>query len=233
VQVVWELVSNGYFSQGVVVAGIVSAIAQDSMMSARIAAKLITNARNVSNTGIRMCNFMGRLYNMEGDHVETLDKAVCHLSHFSCVELEAAFHTQGGVLPFLCMGLTKRTLNKMTFVPHSEYKSFATDSLSLLLPLLDKRRERVGLPTVLRPNAFLEVLKTVPEVKWWHPTNGTLTLSIPDVKKGHVSLRGILDSLHERDVMVRRVCRSKKVTYEFDSWLLWELMLDHTSFLTP
>lgn len=257
VRVVWELASKGYFSAGVVAASLVSSTAYQSIKSARFAGAHITMTMRVGNTGWRLWEFMRRLYNMEGDHVDALDKAVCHLSHFSCLELEAAFHTQGGVLPFLCEGLTKRTISKMcipwcdlnkllhayeikaddsktfaTYVAKTGYTTFASESLSLLLPLIYQRRTRLGIPHFMRSNAFLDFLNTAPAAKGWHPTRGGLKLSVLDVKAGHPSLRGVLDSLHEQGVMVSRTAKNKKVAYELDTWLLWELMSDHSALWT-
>jgi len=231
---VWEMASRGYFMAGVVAADPVVQVTWDSIVMSRLAAKTISNERDVNKLGFRLCAFISSLYDMEGDHVRDLDNACCNLSRFSCQELEAVFDTTGDATAFICQWLTSRTRHYMTFKPNDGYKSFVTDAIGMLLPILYQRRNRVGIPTMMRSNGLLDILRTVPRVHTWRPTDGTLTLSIDDIRHAHSSTRAILDDLHENSVLVKRVgtaISKRRITYSFDTYSLWRLISDHAAFV--
>ena len=235
IRAVWELASRGMFTGGVIAADVVNPVALDSILMARMAATSITNERDVNKLGFKMYDFVQRLYNRAGDHEEKIAKASCSLSNFSCRELEAAFDTKNEGLGFLCKTLTARTRELMTYSPNKEYASFATDTLAILLPLIYHRRSRVGIPSCLRSNSFLDLLRTIPRVTQWHPTTGTLQLTIEDIRHGHQSCRAVFDELHEKGVMITRTgCRTsrRKVIYTFDTMQLWDILTQHAA-LSP
>ena len=94
IRAVWELASRGIFRGGVIAADVVSPVALDSILMARMAATSITNERDVHKLGFTMYDFVQRLYNRSGDHDAKIAKASCSLSHFSCKELETVFDTK-------------------------------------------------------------------------------------------------------------------------------------------
>lgn len=227
IRAVWELASRGTFSAGVIAAELVHTVTLDSILMSRMAATTITNERDVNKLGFNMFNFVQKLYNMEGDHVEALDKAACSLSKFSCRELEAVFDTRNQGLFKLCEGLTHKTRDLMTYSPKKEYASFATDTLAILLPLLHCRRNRLGIPSTLNPNPLVDILRTVPSVRRWHPTNGTLKLTLDDLRNAHRNCKEILDDLNNANVLVKKtgtVASKRKVIYAFDSLQMWKLL---------
>jgi hypothetical protein len=231
---VWEMASRGYFMAGVVAADPVVQVTWDSIVMSRLAAKTISNERDVNRLGFRLCAFISNLYDMEGDHVRQLDNACCNLSRFSCQELEAVFDTTSDSVAFICECLTRRTRHYMTFKPNEGYKSFVTDAIGMLLPILYQRRNRVGIPTMMRSNGLLDILRTVPRVHTWRPTDGMLTLTIDDIRPAHSSTRSILDDLHANNVLVKRTgtpCSKRKITYSFDTYALWKLITDHAAFV--
>lgn len=235
IRAVWELASRGMFIGGVIAADVVSPVALDSILMARMAATSITNERDVNKLGFNMFNFVQRLYDMEGDHVRMIDKASCSLSHFSCMELETVFDTNNHGLAFLCKMLTARTRDLMTYSPNQEYASFATDTLAILLPLIYHRRSRVGIPTCMRSNSFLDIMRTIPRVLQWHPTTGSLQLTLDDMRHGHQSCRAIFEELHEKGVMVTRTgsgTGKRKVVYTFDTIQLWKILTENAA-LSP
>jgi hypothetical protein len=123
----------------------------------------------------------------------------------------------------------------MTFKPNEGYKSFVTDAIGMLLPILYQRRNRVGIPAMMRSNGLLDILRTVPRVHAWRPTDGTLMLTIDDIRPAHSSTRAILDDLHENSVLVKRggtPSGKRKITYSFDTYSLWRLITDHAAFVT-
>lgn len=228
IRCVWEMASRGYFIAGVVAADPVCLVTIHSVVVSRMAAQAIATERDMNNVGFRMCAFVANLYNMEGDHVRALDMACCHLSRFSCQELETVFDTTGDSMAKLCECLTHRTRNYMTYKPHSGYKSFVTDSIGMLLPVLYRRRNRLGIPTTMRTNGLRDILWTVPRIREWHPTDGALVLTLDDMRTGHASTRAILEDLHASRVLVTRKGDShstkRKVVYCFDTRRLWDTM---------
>lgn len=233
VRAVWELASRGIFAGGVVAADAVGPVALDAILMARMAATSITNQRDISKLGVKMFDFVRRLYDMEGDHVRELDQASCSLSNFSCQELETVFDTKNEGLVFLCDVLTARTRELMTYSPNKEYASFATEAIPVLLPLIYCRRNRVGIPCTMRSNAFLDMILTLPRVKKWQPTEGTLKLTLADLRDGHPSCRAVFDQLHDKGVVVKRsgsVEAKRKFVYSFDTMELWRLLTEYSAF---
>jgi hypothetical protein len=172
-----------------------------------------------------MSKFLEYLYDMEGDHVAELDKAACALSFFSCSELEFAFDSEGEILPVVCASLTKRTQDKMSYKVESGYKSFATDALAYLLPIIELRRNRLGVPRACRTSAIADILSTVPAVNAWNPVFGKLRLGLEALREGHRDIRKLLDQLSEIGVLVRRKgSANKKIQFEFDTPLLHRIM---------
>ena len=228
IRAVWELSSRGYFEHGVILADIVAPVTWECMALSRLAAEIVSKSRDLNKLGTKMLAFVGTLYDMEGSHVRAIDEAACNLSHFSVMEMETAFNTNRmKTLPLMCKALTEKTRNFMTYHAHDNYSSFAIDAIGILLPLIHSRRNRIGIPTMMRTNAFLDVLRTVPKLHAWHPTSGALRLTLEDMRWAHKSCRSILDELYVKGVLVKRSGSEKskrKLVYEFDTPTLWHLI---------
>lgn len=225
VRCIWELASKGAFARGVAAAEVVAPVATDGVLLGRMAANMIISTRDVNNKGFKLSTFLSHLYDMEGCHVEELDKAACALSMFSCAELEEVFHSNGEILPVVCESLTRRTRNKMIYQVNHEYSSFATDALAFTLPIIERRRNRLGLPRFLRSSPIADVLSTIPRAAAWTPLCGTLRLDVDSLRGSHRSVRELLDCLHEKKILVKRTGSSKKkIWYEFDTVLLNRIM---------
>lgn len=227
---VWEMASKGHFMSGVLAADAVIPVTLDCIVFARMAAKTIADERDMNKLGFRVCAFVSALYDMEGDHVRALDDACCYLSRFSCQELETVFDSSGDLLPLLCGCLTNKTRHYMSYKPNDTYKSYVTDSIGMLLPILHQRRNRLGVPVMMRSNGLLDVLRTIPKFNSWTPTNGTLTLTLDDIRSAHRTARTILDDLHENGVVVSRsgaADNKRKIRYSFDTMMLWKLISEY------
>lgn len=225
IRCVWELASKGVFSSGVVASEVLAAVATEGVLLGRMAANMLNNALNVNNKGFKLSTFLTYLYDMEGEHVAELDKAACALSSFSCSELEFAFDSEGQILPVVCASLTKRTQDKMTYKVESGYTSFATDALAFMLPIIEIRRNRVGVPRMCRTSAIADILATLPRVRAWNPQFGTLRLDLEALRVGHRNLRKLLDNLAEEGVLVhRKGSPNKTILFEFDTPLLYRIM---------
>jgi hypothetical protein len=126
----------------------------------------------------------------------------------------------------VCESITKRTMEKMIYRPNESYKSFATDIIPLILPVLYNRRHRLGVPCMLRSNPVVDVLMTVPAIKKYHPTAGVLRVEISDLKHTHHSSRDLLEILHTEGCMVKRVGggdSKHRLAYIIDPQAWWNL----------
>ena len=160
-------------------------------------------------------------------HSDTVERAVCALSHFSCEELETVFDTKGGILGIVCGQLSLKTRKCMSFRVSEHYKSFATDALALTLPLVEKRRNRLGISHKMHTHPLVDMLMTVPKAKEWNPLMGKLRLHVDDFRKAHPQTRSALDALGEQGVLVtvkgNTPASKRKIEYEFDTWVLEQL----------
>ena len=229
VQAIWELGAYGVFEPGVVASEPAAAVALEDIITSRLACGTIEKERRISNHGVRLGRFLGMLYDPEGDHAESVQRACCALSRFSCDELEAAFSTNGQILPVVCAALASRTRAKMTCAVDVRYHSFAADALALTLPLVDMRRKSLGIRTTEATHPLVDLLMTSETARLWNPLQGSLRLGVADLSKAHKQLRVALDALHEGGVLVQRKGGAangskKKIVYEFNSMTLSKLL---------
>jgi hypothetical protein len=228
VRCVWELAAKGVFAPGEIAAELVVPVAYEQQMMCRMAAGVLRTERDASNVGFKLHAFFGYLYDGESEHREVLARAACALSWFSCEELEAAFDTRSDILRGTCRDLSLRTRAKMTYPVDSSYKTFATDALAYTLPLIEMRRNALGVDRPwLRPSAAADVLRTVPRVCGWRPEHGELRLGVADLRGAHPSARAMLDRLHAGGVLVRRRGGGKgnrAIVYAFDTVSLYRVM---------
>lgn len=224
VRCVWELASQGIIRGGVVASEIVAAIGTEGVVIGRMAAEMINSERDMSRQGVRLSKFFAAIHDQEGEHRKEIAKAACSLSMFSCAELETVFRTDGGVLRLICQELAARTRSKMLVRVDDEYKSFASEALAYALPIIERRRQGLGINRFLRPTPISDLLRTIPKACAWLPTSGTLRLSIDDLRLGHPHTRKVFDEMHDNGVLVTRKGGGKaKTVYHLDSALLCEL----------
>lgn len=224
IKCVWELASQGIIRGGVVASEIVAAVGTEGVVIGRMAAEMINSERDMTRQGVRLSNFFAAIHDQEGEHRQEIAKAACSLSMFSCAELETAFRTDGDILRFICQELATRTRSKMLVRVDDEYKSFASEALAYALPIIERRRQGLGINRFLRPTPISDLLRTIPKARTWLPTSGTLCLSIEDLRAGHPQARNLFDELHDKRVLVTRKGGGKtKIVYRLDSSLLCDL----------
>jgi hypothetical protein len=229
VQLVWELAAKWVFLPGMIAAEAVEPVALDSIICDRMAAAAISTERQLGNKGVRLRNLIAELHNLEGDHKRAIQCACCDLSRFSCLELEAVFHSSGKILPVVYPELTRLARERMTVSVHPKYKSFATDALAFLVPILELERSRAGMETDSFSHPLVDLLLSVPRAASWSPLDGSLVLTLEDLKLGHRDTRMWLDRLHDAGVLVSRKGagkesrKNKKIAYHFDTCVLKQL----------
>lgn len=227
IRCVWEMASQGIIRGGVVASEIVAAVGTDGVLIGRMAAGMISSERDVNQHGARLTKFFGAVQNLEGDHADAIAKASCALSQFSCDELEAAFRTDSDILWDVKKELENRTRKKMLVHVPEEYMSFASEAIAYALPIVQQRREALGISRFLRPCPVIDLLRTISKFRAWTPLGGTLRVYLEDVRDAHSSTRDVFEALHANGILVRRKGGGKskeRVCYEFDTELLYSLV---------
>jgi hypothetical protein len=227
IRCVWDMVSTGIIRGGVVASEIVAAVATDGVLIGRMAAGMINCERDVNQHGARLAKFFGAIQNAEGIHADVIAKASCSLSHFSCDELETVFRTDSEILWERAKELEHRTRKKMLVSIPEEYTSFASEALAYALPILQQRREAIGVCHFLRPVPILDILRTIPRFNTWTPRKGTLRVYLDDVRKAHNNTRDVLNAMDKNGVLLQRRgggASKERVCYEFDTLMLYYLL---------
>lgn len=221
---VLELAVLGVFERGVLASEVILAVANDERIVSRIAAQTIINVRDAAAIGKDIMEFLHDLYDPSSDYSDTIKSAVCALSSFSVRELATVFDDASGVLPSVCDRLSSLTRSKLLVRVNVEYRSFASDMLALLLPLVEQLRDSCSIPRFAHPHPLADLLSTVAKARSWTPLAGTLRIGPADLKHAHSKTRATLDSLHDKGVLVTRTGGGKnKITYSFNTPLLVEL----------
>ena len=227
IRCVWEMASQGIIRGGVVSSDIVSAVGTDGVLIGRMAAGMINSERDVNQHGARLAKFFGAIQNPQGDHTSKIAKAACALSNFSCDELEVAFRTDSDILWEVKKELERRTRSKMIVHVPEEYTSFASEAIAYALPILQKRRDALGVCRFLRPSSLVDLLRTIPKAVSWTPLKGKLIIHIEDIRDGHSRVRDVFDAMHSNGILVVRKgggSSRERILYEFDTAMLYSIL---------
>ena len=227
IQCIWELCGKGVFLPGVVSADLVADLAHISARLSRMALGAISTGRKTNALGMRLAAACREIHDLEGYYCTIVEHAACALSMFSCEELEVVFDTKGGILNVVCGKLSVQTRKLMLTYVSSEYRSFATDALALTLPVVERRRGRIGINPSMQTSQLVDMLMTTVKVKAWDPLQGTLKLYVDDFKGAHKELRPLLDMIASHNVLVKvkgTGASKRRIEYVFDTWTLQELL---------
>lgn len=224
---VWQRIAHGSFEEGVVRKDILINVAMESMHQAQLMREIVDNERKRSNQGVRIKMFENSLNNPSSDISAKLDIAMCRLSGFSAVEIDAVFQYKP-VRDLIAQDLTKRTRKLVTSgVVPLKYDDFATDALALLLPSVKARREAHGLHTQLAPHPVADMLRTLVKLRGWSPINGQFRVELSDLTVAHPGLRKVLEyhsGLGSGFVSCSGAAAKRKVEFLFDSSALVQLL---------
>jgi len=224
---VWQRIAHGGFEEGVVHKEILVNVALEAMHQAQLMKQIVDDERKRSNHGVRMRMFEQGINNPSSDVATKLDIAMCRLSGFSAMELDAVFEYRP-VRDLILSDLSKRTrkLIKENVVPRA-YTTFAKDSLILLLPSIKERRKAHGLHVQIATHPVADLLRTLPKLNGWTPIGGQFKLDISDLSTAHPALRQVLD--HHSQIQSGFVSRApatakRKLEFFFDSVALVQLL---------
>ncbi|MGZ0213917.1 MAG: hypothetical protein ACKVI4_15695 [Actinomycetales bacterium] len=194
---VWAMMGHGAFEEGRVARDIALPCAFEAMHHARLMRELVDHERERAKLGVRITSFLDEIENFESDVAHEIDKAMCELSAFSLADIWEAFHPDRALIGRLITPLAARTReqlgNRRTALVPAGYENFARDLLALLLPTVEARRLRIGLPRTTAPNPLSDLLRSTRAVHLWTPLAGRFTLDAVALKVAHPKLREALE----------------------------------------
>lgn len=227
VRVVLEATAYDFFTLLVVRADVVEPVAQEAARNARCNWGLLDNVRRFCNTGTRMSCFVRKIGDMSGDHVRTVERAVCSMRWFTCKEIHTMLDTRFYPHMLLSDGITHGVRDRMYMHAHPEYKSFANDVIPVFMPIICHRRARLGIGFAAR-GGLLDALSTVPGFCEWHSATGPFVAGMAALRQAHPCVRDMLHRLSESSGLVRRVYKqTAKEAYCIDARVL-SMLLQYT-----
>lgn len=227
---VLQLLGHGTLERGVVGSKIVEPIAMQAALTARVVGDILDEKRREYSLGTRLLLFCGNVRDCEGHLSAKVADALAHVSRFSIMELLAVFSRYSPAMKVILPDLTFRTRRRLgncrssPIVP-STYLTFVYDAMPFLLKSIENRRGQLGLHPCQASNPVCELLRAVPAARGWNPFDGTLRLSLEDLKDGPPMLPAMLKELSNRGLLVQYKRfydpltrkKSAKQTFVFDS----------------
>lgn len=230
---VLQLLGHGALERGVLCGSIVSPIATQAVVEARMVMELLNIKRESYSLGTNLLRFCEDISDGQSHLDAAVDDAMLHVSLFSTLELLSIFNPQSPALRCIMTEFTKRTRKNLAFVMPAQYIAFAYDAMALLLPVIRQRRERAGLALTQRQNPICTLLRHIPRVREWSPINGKLHLDLNDVKCAPAVLVHVLKLLAEQGRLVEykrpylgKQRHAAKKAFVFDSAQLVALLSD-------
>ena len=194
---VWQMMGEGCFEQGVVSRETLQPIAWEVLGVARVAREKIDHERMQTNVGVRLHSFNESINDRASDLTHELDVAQCSLSLFSFEEILTAFNPQQPLLSRLVTPLTERTrklmANARTPSIPKNYSNFARDALATLLPAVTTRRLALNVHWNCNPHPLGDMLRTLPALEGWSPLNGQFRAGLAELRAAHPALREALE----------------------------------------
>lgn len=193
-----QLLSLGELERGRVGAQMVRDVVFMQSGTARICCCHLRFRRDSIGRGMRLLAFFQNLVDSESQLGEQMRQLMCNLSKFSAAEVLAAFHHQSHLLPCVLPELSIRTraiLNELGASMPEQYEDFAYDALPPFLCHFWQRRARAGVPPHRALNPMAELLRTSVRVRSWGPLQGSLQLTVADLKDAAPDLVRVLKAV--------------------------------------
>jgi len=233
---VWEMVGHHAFERGVLPTAIVVPCAIEALHHARLMREIVDHERSRCQLGVRILSFEEELDKPHSDLAQSIDVAMCELSHFSLDDIRDVFLPERPLFAHIVDALTERARmrlgnRRMPLVP-IEYEHFARDALALLLPGIKARRLAVSVPQSAAPNPLGDLLRSARVTHSWTPLQGKLTIGVHDLKHAHPRLREALEHyavqpgsfVSAAHLSRNAVPRKRSVAFTFDSASLVQLL---------
>ena len=201
-----QLLAHGAIERGVVASHMIVPTATHAWLEAKYVIDLLKLKRDKCSDGTSLLRFCEDVANYESDISSNVDDALLHVSYFSTFELMSIFHNQSPALRLIMDEFSNRTRtamgNRGTPVVPAMYTAFAYDAMAILLPVIQHRRDMVGISVNQVRNPLAVLLNRIPTVKGWHPLKGTLRLTLEDLRAAGPLLLLALQELVGRKILV-------------------------------
>lgn len=199
---VLQLLAHGSLERGVTASTIVSPVATQAVLEARVVYALLKVKLDSYALGTKLLRFCENVADSESHLSNDISDAMLHLSRFSTLELLSIFSPQSPALRVIMNDFTTRTRSNLTFHMPEHYVAFAYDAMAVLLPALRNRRESVGITMLQTTTPICQLLKAMPKVRAWSPLQGALRLELDDLKGQPKMLLKLLKEFASRKVLV-------------------------------
>ena len=226
-----QLLAQGSLERGVVASTIVSPIATQAVLEARVVYGLLGVKLNSYAIGTKLLRFCEDVADVESHLSNSIDESMLTLCRFSTVELLSIFSPQSPALRVIMDEFTTRTRENLTFQMPVQYTAFAYDTLAILLPAIRARRERAGVGITHTSTPIQHLLRKLPQVRTWSPLRGQLQLELEDLKGQPRMLSELLKEFARRRTLVQykrpylgKQKHSPKMAFVFDSAQLVEAL---------
>lgn len=230
-----QLLGHGAIERGVVSSHLVIPVVTQGIIEARYVMDLLRVKNETCSMGTSLLKFCEDVTNYESHLTDEVSDAMTHVSAFSTNELISIFHSQSPAIRLIMEEFTLRTRmalgNYQTPIVPNKYAAFAYDAMAIVLPMIQRRRERMCIPVQASLNPIACLLKRMPIVKGWHPLRGTLKLTHDDLKEASTMLKLVLAELASRKILVEykrpylgNQKHSSKMAYVFDTAQLVALL---------
>lgn len=205
---------------------IIRNVATHHFHHARYSQTMLQNERMRHNRGVSLLMFERNLQDFSSDASAKLTMPMCALSGFSMEEVNLVFG-RPEIFQNVSRELSARTMQMVArkAVPE-QYFRFTDDALTILLGAFNLRRSHQGIygnRWTTKTDALSDMLRAVPKLQKWNPSNGTLKVTLDDLRQGHVDLRSKLDECIQSNtglVSYTDTRTKAKIVYKFDSLML-------------
>lgn len=230
---VYQLFSVGELEHGVVGAHLIEELVFKHMNHARWMSKMLRTQVEFVGRGMKILSFVEHVLDVESSLGDSIKSLSCVLSRFSTSEIVSAFHYDSRLtprtLPYLNFK-TREMVDGLGGCVPPRYRSFVADVLPIIVQSVANHRESQGVTPVKPPNPLVELLRSCPRLRSWHPLQGTLWLELKDVQQGGAALEATLRSFatEKRLVALKRPTvggkRAAKPMFVFDTPSLVKLL---------
>lgn len=232
VAMVLQMTAHGAFEDGFVHKSIAATVCMEAISHARFMREIIEHERARCSIGVRMLFFEESLNDASSELADDLAKAMCNLSLHSFVDIYEAFSPVQPLLAHTIQPLTncvRAILGESDAIVPRSYTHVARDGLGLLLPVICRRRQALGLCPSKASHPLADILRTVEVLKTWSPLKGHFRLTVAMTKKAHRDTIPMLEAYmkqpHIGKPLVVKTQRPKQAAvYTFDSMQLIHLL---------
>lgn len=190
---------------GVVKPTVLRRVAVLERQQAQAVALSVNSVVKPMQRGIEFVRARLALFRPEQSHVERdIADAMSELSMFSLQMVNTIFSSVSRTYERALEHIdTKLREDKITQTRGNEHVDIARMALSILLPVFSRARLRPHVSDRMRFHPMADLLRSVPKVREWKPSDGCLMLTREELAMGAGSLPGVLKKYWDSGKLVR------------------------------